>query len=136
MNGTLNNAVKTRLLDWQIADPFWGGVYLCLGTADFTPDPSSVLADFVEATFSGYLRGLLAADWSAGVLMPDAVALTATDEVTFTNSGGAASPLIYTYFFFHPPTSQIVLGGRFDLPFQIPAAGSRTFTPFLSLTGL
>lgn len=58
---------------------------------------TTVLTDFVEATFSGYGTGLVVGSWNASTWV-DPRAIADAAPLYWTHNGGATSNLIYGYF--------------------------------------
>ena len=137
MTGVVNDYAKPLFLAAKLAGiPFIGGrLRMGLGTANFSPSETSVLADFIEATFPGYTRPLIGPGWTPPVLTAAHTALSSAPAVSFTNTAGVATPLIYTWFWIDTLPNEIVMAGVFDLPYQIPAGQSAIWTPAMETTG-
>jgi hypothetical protein len=76
---------------------------LYLWKNDFQPTILTVLADIVEATFTGYVRNSLTrATWTAPVVSVDQATSTwGTTPILFTNTG-STTETIYGYAFVDP----------------------------------
>lgn len=64
---------------------------------DLTPDLSTVLAQIVPATFSGYAGLLTAAGWTAPALEGNR-AVSRPGPLSWTHDGGAVANWIYGYY--------------------------------------
>jgi hypothetical protein len=64
---------------------------------NITPGQATVLADFVEADFSGYAGGINAANWSAPVIV-SGHAKALANMISWTHNGGGVSNNIYGYY--------------------------------------
>lgn len=113
----------------------WSGAKMGLCTSNFTPAPTDVLATFTagEPTVSGYARQNLTG-WSTPTLDGSNRAVSEADLVTFLNMDSIPTGTIYVWFFVDSGGTLALMGGRFAIPFVLPATtGSYPTTPFARL---
>lgn len=100
--------------------------YLVLYKNNFTPLETSVLADFTEATFTGYSpEELTRATWQAPAMVANkALIQYGTGPITWTAT--AAFQTIYGYLIFQGVTNTGIIAERFATPIDLslyPVAG-------------
>ena len=104
----------------------WGTLTMRLYQNNYTPAPGMALANFTEATFTGYSAQAIVQNGSVAIVSNQAV--QADDQVTFQQTGTATTNTIYGYFVTatDPVTStEKVVGARlFDSPITMDASGS------------
>lgn len=85
---------------------------------NFTPSPTSVLADFTEATFDGYAPvTVLAAAYPPSRTMPDGSTLALFSSVAdFEDSGNVTPNTIYGAYITDTAGTFLLLSVRFDTP--------------------
>jgi hypothetical protein len=130
MNGTIADTAKVELLTNQLAVGPINGMSMGLSTTNITPTHATVLADLTpgELTVAGYARQAVSG-WSFPTLQPDFSAAASAGTVTFTNSGGSASPTVYTWFFVDATGTYLIAAGQFSSPFAIQAGGEFSCNP-------
>jgi len=134
MNGVLSSQSVIHLLQYRLADPWWSGVFMGLGTGLIVPSPNTQLADVVEAIFPGYVRQPLDLPWTYPVILPDGGAISAHPAGAFWNSDVLPSPSITCWFWYRPVSNQMVLVGNFPTPVVIAPGGTIRHTPSFALT--
>lgn len=102
-----------NLLDMVLDAP--GDKKVRLFKNNLTVVDSTVLGDFVEATYSGYAPLVLAPVRDPDVEVPGVVRSQPID-VEFTHNGGPVSNLIYGYYVTYDlaGVTKFLWGGRFD----------------------
>jgi hypothetical protein len=138
MNGVLFDESKVELLTEQLAGTMFLGtnVKMALFYTITSLDHSDTYAGLVanEASFTGYVRQDVTG-WGVPTLTIDFHARSQANTVTFSNSGGADSPLITAWALIDTGANKLIQGGLYDVPFSIPAGQDYLTTPFWTRTG-
>lgn len=135
MDGVTPNEGKIPQLTQLLAATVWSNAKIGLSEADITPDADTVAADLTvdEVSVSGYSRQSLTG-WSTPAIDGSDRAVSEADDVTFLNTSGGDSGIIYTWFFIDNTFGTLLEAGRFSTPFVLIAStGSYTTTPFVRL---
>lgn len=115
---------KLQLLDMCDAmvatTPFVGAV-LHLSTTNFTPGKNTILADFTEATFTGYAASS-AIVWGASHLDVNDNAVSVGSAKTFLQTGDTVTNIVFTWFV-TTALGAYLMGGAFDTPLNFAEAG-------------
>lgn len=92
---------------------------------DFNPVDGTILADFVEADFSGY-AAITVNDW--GAVFTDGAGTARTESTTkvFSHNGGGTSNSVYGYFFV--ANGKVMFAGRSDSAPVTMSSASHTFS--------
>jgi len=119
-------------LTWRVGR--WGGApgaTLRLFSNDFEPDPETVLADFVEATYDGYAPVVLSGEFST----PSKVAMGFWESVTdiYTFAAPTVGPGNEIFGAYVLLAGEAVACRRFDAPITM-AIGSTGFSLRLRVT--
>jgi len=126
---------EAEQLEGLLASAPWVGATMGLSTTNITPTPGTVAADLLpgEVAVSGYTRAALAG-WTTPTIDGSNRAVSDADPVTFLNTSGGDTPVVYCWFFLDTASAKFLQAGRFALPFVIPATiGTYTTTPFARL---
>lgn len=119
------NAAELRILDRSIP----GGNYtLRLFKNDYTPSPTSALADFTEANFTDYAAKALA----SGSWLPATTVSGAAQKAYDTEQSwvcGATGNTIYGYYVVDDTTGLLEYAERFDVPRVLINGNELRFTP-------
>lgn len=128
---------KQQLLDQSLAAPPWTSAKMLLSMANLTPTRATILSDLAvdEVAVAGYARQTLGA-WGAATIS-GGIATSVGSSVTFTNSSGADTGVIYCWGVVSGDTTRLIQAGRFSTPFVLSSGGG-TFptTPTVNLDGL
>lgn len=87
---------------------------------DFTPDKDTILADLVEADFSGYGQGsVVPGDWfHVGTPPPPAeYNMGATGDLFFSHNGGGVANTVYGFYLVDPAAGALVFTARLATPY-------------------
>jgi hypothetical protein len=99
---------------------------------NFTPDPSKVLADFTEATYTGYAAQVLTTAFASSFKVIDGKYQSDSATFTFTCTSGSSQTIYGWYITVNPSgTTTVRLSGLFPAP--ITMAPSASFTLQVSL---
>lgn len=137
MNGVVCDESKVKLCTNRVGNVPMTTLKMLLSEADITPDHATVAGDLTadEVSVSGYARQDVTG-WGTPTLDGSFRAVAVAAAVTFLNTSGAPTGTIYTWGFIDTVANKLVMAGRFDLPFILPATtGSYTTTPFWRDTG-
>lgn len=102
-------AAATALLD---------GAKLHVFKNDYTPSPSSVLADFEEADFTGYAAVTLD-DWGEAFLQADGSGVMVHSSIQFTPSGTAIDNTVYGWYITDTAGTGYIAAGLFEEPVSL-----------------
>ena len=92
---------------------------------NYTPSIASVLADFTQATFTGYAQAELL-DTMAGLPRIDTdgnVYIVCNSVLSFTQTADTTPNTVYGYYVVSDVGSHIIAAKRFDTPIEFNAAG-------------
>jgi hypothetical protein len=107
--------------------------FLRLYQNNYTPVQGSVLADFTEATFSGYAQ-LAVTDFGAAATVSNKAKIICAAAKVFSHSGGATSNTIYGYHVVYLGAPTILYAERFASPIVMAVSGDViSITPALTL---
>lgn len=106
-------ALKTAMLNLSVMKLF---------TNDITPSVNSLVADFTEATFTGYAPVTLTA-FSAPYLTDDDQGAANSPLATFAPASPFTVGEIVHGWFVVDATGDLVMAGRFDAPQNMNASG-------------
>jgi hypothetical protein len=107
-------------LDQVAANNLLDGYVLRLYQNNYTPVEASVLANFTEATFSGYASNASVNFGSASEVANKAQVTDAAARV-FTHNGGATANTVYGYYY--ATALKVILAERFAAPVSMATAG-------------
>lgn len=110
------NARLTAMLSQERSVLTGSGCILRLFTNDFQPTPASAIADFIEATFTGYASQSLGTDWTAAAIISPGVARMNTSIRTFSFTGGSGSQTIYGFYAVNTAVTSLMFSKRFASP--------------------
>lgn len=134
--GPLSDESKINILTQRLANTPYNTLQMGLSTANITPDHATTLATLVagEIAPAGYARQAVSG-WSTPILTPDFHAYSEAGTVTFTQTSGSDTAVIYTWFWRDSTNNKLVRSGRFAAPFVISSGGTISFIPFEQETG-
>lgn len=112
--------LRTILNALKAASAPLDAVTIRLFSNDFQPDDASVLADFTEADFDGYLESA-AVVWEDAYTDINGLAHLRGDLKVFNCTGGTTPNTIYGWY--AVTTTTLKLSQRFETPIPINAAG-------------
>lgn len=137
MDGVLLDEGKPLDLDDMLLANPWSSAQMGLSTYSGTVDHATTGNSFTSAepTFAGYARQTLGG-WSSAVLDASFRAVSTAAPVTFTNSSGSPSATISSWFFIHPASGDVLMGGLFTTPFTIAGGDTYSTVPFIRETGV
>lgn len=101
---------------------------------DLVPQRTTVLANYVEATFTGYSRRNFGrAAWGPSVVGADHVAriMLLGGPQVYTATAGAQ--LIYGVYIVHPPGDQVVFARRFAVPREVELGVPFSINPIITM---
>lgn len=133
MAGVAGNAFKATCLEAGLNKAAQAeDQYLILFKNNYTPLEDDVLADYTEATFTGYAQvALTGAGWTVA---PGAPAVATQTEKTFASTADQTAQLIYGYAIFLDTSDEFVGGERFPTPQTVQNNGDEIkITPRLRL---
>jgi hypothetical protein len=97
----------------------WAGAIVHLFKNNFTPSPASVLADYMEADFSGYAASA-AIVWNPAAFLPDGTAVVTGDAKVFgTTSPATILNTVYGWYATNAGGTVLLFGRRFDNPIAL-----------------
>ncbi len=122
---------EVAMLDMLVNGDGMAGLHLRLYQNNLTPDQDTVLADFTEATFSGYAEDSPSFGAAATVSHKGKIVDTAARD--FTHSSGGTSNTVYGYYLVNAPDTKVLWAERFSSP-QVVAVNGDKITITLALT--
>lgn len=138
MLGTESDQTKQQLNDERVAGTTFGTLHLALLVTGYPAiTHATVYTDLSGhlASFTGYAPQAVGS-WGASVLTADFHALATAGNVTFNNSGGSDSALIYGWMLYSTGGgNKLVAAGNYQTPFVVLAGNSYTTNPQWQLTG-
>lgn len=131
---SIPKAIKLDIVTGVIALADFVGAILHLSTTNFTPNQNTVLADFTEATFTGYAASS-AVTWGAAHLEPNGNAVSVGSAKTFTQTGTTITEIVYSWYLV-TALGAYLLGGAFDTPLNFNQVGAGvTVVPTFEFAG-
>lgn len=108
--------------------------YLILYSNNFTPTPASVLANFTQATFTGYSPSeLTRGNWQAPTMVGNKSRIQyGTAPITWTATAGFQT--IYGYVIFQGVTNTGIIAERFATPIDLSLYPLAGVLPVVTLT--
>ena len=105
------------------ATPGWLAALVALYQNNLTPLPTTPLASFIEADFSGYARSG-AITWGTPGYLPSGPAVVTGDAKTFrVASTPTVFNTIYGYYVVDSTGASLLLSRQFDVPINLSSAG-------------
>ena len=123
--------ILSRYRAWLLTEDDW---VMKLFKNDFTPTPGTVVGDYTEATYPGYLPGTIVnADWLPVAVAAHVASITnSTKTEFFANNAGFVSQVIYGYWV-EDDSGTYQYGERFALPKTIEPGDELDVTAVLKL---
>lgn len=118
VTGPVPVTVVQSLMDTFLGDFDPVSVHLHLFQNNLTPSPGNVLADFIEATFTGYaLKNILVANYPVDQVMPDGsiVGIFPANQ-TFLDTNVTVANTVYGAYLTDSADSVLIGSVRFDTP--------------------
>jgi hypothetical protein len=126
--------IKLDIVTAIIATADFVGAVLHLSVTNFTPNQNTVLADFTEATFTGYAPSS-AVVWGAPFLDAAGDAVSVGSAKTFVQTGVGVVNIVYTWYL-ETALGAYLCGGALDTPVNFAAMGDGvTLVPTFKFTG-
>lgn len=123
------------MLAWMLrtTTPVAPDLVMTLWTNDITPDPATVFADLVRASFTGFFEVTMTRGvWTAPVAGTD-YAVSSWGTVPTEWTAGVAVPAIYGWAAYNPGPLRLCIVERFDTPRALNAGDKIGVLPFFNL---
>lgn len=112
----ITNVHLLDVLNWTVSEWISTGAELRIFLNDFEPNPDTALIEFIEATYGGYARVDLAAEWNAPYKVVDGLYQVDTNEFTYEYTGIPAQNVYGWYIVQTSGTPSVRMCGRFPGP--------------------
>lgn len=112
-------------LDAVLGTADWTAPKLHLFTNDFTPSLETILADFTEATYTGYAAQTLT--WGGAYVDGNGIAVAPAGEKIFTQTA-APNEIVYGGYVTNTAGTKLLASARLDSPFPFEGASTLAVT--------
>jgi hypothetical protein len=120
-------ALNTELNSGSTASETW---HVRLFKNNYTPVDGSVLADFTEATFTGYAQVDVApSDWGAATIVADVAESTSAVTPTYTCTGGSTQD-VYGWYAVGATSNKVRAAQKFNTARSMSAGATEALDPF------